>query len=156
MTTVTHAGTILTLSASNTSGGVPVPILENASDADPVTSADVVIGSFELDTNGNPVSWSNAAPTPIDLAITPGTTGQQFLHLILQNNVTEQGKKSSNDVIAITRILPNGAILRATGGKIIGGPRLMNQSQTGRLATMTYKFMFARVTETPAVLELLA
>ena len=156
MTTVTHAGTILTLSASNTSAGLPVPILESASDADPLTSPDVTIGAMELDTNGNPVSWAIAAVTEINIAITPGTIGQQFLHLVFQNNVTEQGKKSANDSISITRILPNGAVLLATGGTFIGGPRLMNQSQTGRLATMTYKMNFARVTETPAVLELLA
>lgn len=153
-THVSHAGTIVTLSASNTTGGVPVPILQTADDTDPLTSPDLTIGNLELDTNGNSVSWATAVATSISLAITPGTEGQQLLHLIFQNNKVEQGKKSSNDNITLTRILPNGAVLTATGGKIVGGPALMNQSQGGRLATMTYQFKFSRVTEGPAVIEL--
>lgn len=156
MSNISHAGTSLSISASNTLAGVPTPILETNDDTDPLTSPDVTIGSFALDTNGNPVSWSSAVPTEINIAITPGTTGHAVLHLILQNNVVEKGKKSVNDSISLTRILPNGAILRATNGKIVGGPRLMNQSQGGRLATTTFKFMFGRVTETPAIIELVS
>lgn len=153
--TISHAGTILSISASNTTAGVPIPIIETSDDTDPLTSPDVTIGDLTLDTNGNAVSWSSAVVTQINLAITPGTDGQQLLHTIFQNNVTERGKQSSNDVISLTRILPNGAVLTATGGKIVGGPRLMNQSQGGRLGTMTYQFKFARVTEGPAVNALL-
>ncbi len=153
--TISHAGTSLSISASNTTAGVPIPIIETSDDTDPLTSPDVTIGDLTLDTNGNPVSWSNAVVTQINLAITPGTDGQQLLHTIFQNNVTERGKQSSNDTISLTRILPNGAVLTATGGKIVGGPRLMNQSQGGRLSTMTYQFKFSRVTEGPAVNALL-
>jgi hypothetical protein len=153
--TISHTGTILSISASNTTAGVPITIIETSDDTDPLTSPDVTIGDLTLDTNGNGVSWSSAVVTQVNLAITPGTDGQQLLHLIFQNNVTESGKRSSNDVITLTRILPNGAVLTATRGKIVGGPRLMNQSQGGRLGTMTYQFKFARVTEGPAVLSLL-
>jgi hypothetical protein len=150
-TTISHAGTILALSASNTTAGVPITILETSDDTDPLSSPDIQMGDLTLDTNGNGVRWDSAVTTQINIAITPGAPGQQLLHLILQNNVVERGKKSSNDVISISRILPNGAVLTASGGKIVGGPRLMSQSQGGRLATMTYQFKFARVTEGPAV-----
>lgn len=152
MTNISHAGTIVAISASTTTNGVPIPVLETADDTDPITSPDVQIADMALDTNGNPVGWDITAVTEINLALTPGNNGQQLMHSILEANVTESGKASVRDEITLTRYLPNGAVLRATGGKIISGARLMNQSQGGRLATMTYKFKFAKVKETPAIL----
>lgn len=78
-TDISHAGTSLSISASNTTGGVPVLILQTADDTDPLTSPDLTIGNLELDSNGNGVSWSSAVATQINLAITPGTDGQQLL-----------------------------------------------------------------------------
>lgn len=151
MPDISHLGTILTIAASNTSGGVPVPILHFPKDTDPVTSDDVTIGNFELGTNGDAIGWAEAMPTQIAVSVIPNTSSHIFMHQLFQQNKAEKGKRPANDVITMNRVLPNGAVLSARKGKIISGPAMLSQQSSGKLKTVTYTFMFGQVSETPPI-----
>ena len=151
MTDVSHLGTVVTISASNTTGGAPVPMSAFPKDTDPVSVPNQTIGSLEVGTNGDIISWSEATPGELTLAVIPGTRDHAFLHLLFQQNKAEKGKRSANDIISLTRIMPNGAILAAEQGKLVEGPPSMSQASSGRVNTVSYRFMFGRMAETPAV-----
>lgn len=156
MTDISHLGTIVTISASNTTADVPLPLTAFPKDTDPVQVPSQVIGSLEIGTNGDIISWSEATPGELTLAVIPGTADHAFLNQLFIENKAEKGKRAANDIISLTRVMPNGAILAAKDGKIVEGPPAMSQASSGRISTVSYRFMFGKIAETPAVLSLSA
>lgn len=152
MPDISHTGTILTVAASNTTAGVPVPVIDFPKDTDPVTSDDVTIGGFEVGTNGDPIGWSEANPVNITVSVIPNSASHIFLHQLMQQNRPEKGKRPANDVITLNRVLPSGSVLSAKKGKLIQGPAMVSQASSGRLNTVSYQFMFGQVSETPPIL----
>lgn len=150
MTDISHLGTVVTISASNTTGGTPVPLSAFPKDTDPVQVTSQTIGSLEVGTNGDAISWSEATPGELTLAVIPGTEDHAFLHQLFQQNKAEKGKRSANDIITMNRILPNGTTLAARDGKIVEGPPALSQASSGRLSTVSYRFMFGAIAESLA------
>lgn len=154
MTDVSHLGTVVTISASNTTGGVPVPMTAFPKDTDPVSVPNITLGGMEVGTNGDAVTWSEANPKELTLALIPNTVDHAFMQQLLQLNTAEKGKRSNNDKITLTRVMPNGAVLLAEEGKLVEGPPAMTQASAGRLNTVSYRFMFGKMNETPATVAL--
>lgn len=152
---ISHAGYTLLISASNTTAGVPIPILETADDTDPLTIEDLTLGDMVLDTNGNPVYWSIAQTVNLSFSINPSTAGFETMMLILEANKTTADSKSNNDILTLYRALPNGSVARFKLGRIISAPPAESQMQSGRLATGTFQMKFASVDRGPALIELL-
>lgn len=152
MTDISHTGAVVTIAASNTTGGTPVPLTAFPKDTDPVSVPNITLGGLEVGTNGDPITWSEAAPKELTLAVIPGSNDHRFLHRLLQQNTPEKGKRAANDVITLTRVMPNGAVLTAKNGKLTEGPPAMTQASRGRISTVTYKFLFGSMSETVPVL----
>lgn len=155
-TNISHAGAILSISDTKVTNRVPIPLMETADDADPMVVGEIVLGDLALDTNGNSVFWSTAAAKPVELNLTSGSVAQQTVQLIFNASITEAGRRSTSGLITLSRILPNGEIAVFSGGRAIGGKPVASMLQSGRLETMNYKFKFASVDVTPAVIELLS
>lgn len=154
MPDISHLGTVVTVSASNTTGGAPVPLTAFPKDTDPVSIPNVTLGGMEIGTNGDPITWSEATPKELTLALIPNTPDHVFMQQLVQLNTPEKGKRSNNDRITLTRVMPNGAVLLCEDGKLIEGAPATSQASSGRLNTVSYRFMFGKMSETPPVLAL--
>jgi hypothetical protein len=154
MTDISHLGTVVTISASNTTANAPIPLTAFPKDTDPVSIPNVTLGSMEIGTNGDPITWSVATPKELTLAIIPNTLDHVFMQQLVQLNTPEKGKRSNNDRITLTRVMPNGGILLCEDGKLVEGSPAVSQSSSGRINTVTYRFMFGKMSETPPVIEL--
>lgn len=152
MADVSHAGSVITISASNTTGDVPVPLTAFPKDTDPVDIPVVTLGGLEVGTNGDVITWSSAEPKELNLSMIPNTPDHAFMQRLLQENLVEKGKISANDTITLRRVMPNGAILLCEDGKLMSGPAGLSAASSGKLKTVTYNFMFGKMSETPAVL----
>lgn len=155
MPDISHLGTVIAIAASNTTANVPVPLTAFPKDTDPLTVPNQTIGTIEIGTNGDVISWSEATPGELTLAIIPNTPDHVLLHQIFEANKAEKGKRSANDRISLTRVMPNGAVLSCKDGRIVEGPPAMSQASSGRISTVSYRFMFGKMGETPPVLALL-
>lgn len=154
MADISHLGTVVTVAASNTTGGAPVPLTSFPKDTDPVSIPNVTLGGMEIGTNGDPITWSEATPKELTLAIIPNTPDHVFMQQLVQLNTAEKGKRANNDRITLTRTMPSGAVLLCEDGKLIEGSPATSQQSAGRLATVTYRFMFGKMSETPPAIEL--
>lgn len=154
MADTSHLGTVVTISASVTTGGVPTPLTAFPKDTDPVDVPNVTLGGMELGTNGDPITWSEATPKELTLAIIPNTPEHVFMQQLVQLNTPEKGKRANNDKITLTRTMPNGAVLLCEDGKLMEGAPALSQASSGKLKTVTYKFSFGKMSETPAVAAL--
>lgn len=154
MADLSHLGTIVTISASNTTGGAPVPLTAFPKDTDPVSIPNVTLGSMEIGTNGDPITWSEATPKELTLAIIPNTPDHVFMQQLVQLNTPEKGKRANNDRITLTRVMPSGAVLVCKNGKLVEGAPATSQASSGKLSTVTYRFMFGSMSETPPVVAL--
>ena len=92
MADVSHTGTIVTVSASNTTGGAPVPITAFPKDTDPFDIPDMDIADAEVGTNGDLISWDVANPIEISMAVIPVTDDYEFLVTLLNLNRAEKNK----------------------------------------------------------------
>ena len=154
MADISYTGAIITISASKTTGNLPIPLLAIPKDTDPFDIGDIDVGDAEIGNNGDMIYWQTANPVDITLALIPATPEHELLALILQLNRVEKGRLSVKDKITMTRTLPNGEVVVLSQGRILSGSVAPALTSSGRLKTPTYKFRFAKVVRTPAVIEL--
>ena len=147
MADLSHLGAVVTIAASNTTGGNPTTISAFPKDTDPVAIPSITLGGMEVGTNGDAITWSEAAPKELTLAVIPNTPDHAFLQQLLQQNTAEKGKRSANDAITLTRTLPDGSVLSCEDGKLIEGTPATSMASAGRLSTVTYRFMFGKMSE---------
>ena len=151
MADVSHTGTIVTVSASNTTGGAPVPITAFPKDTDPFDIPDMDVADAEVGTNGDLISWDVANPIEISMAVIPVTDDYEFLVTLLNLNRPEKNKKSAKDLITLVRVLPNGETVTLSKGKLIGGPPASALASSGKIKTGVFRFRFSKMTRTPAL-----
>lgn len=156
MADISHTGTVVSISASNTTGGVPVTLTSFPKDVDPVDIPDIDIADAEVGTNGDLVSWSIASHIDVTLSIIPATLDHEFLAMLHAQNRVEKFKRSAGDKITLSRVCPNGEMVVLYGGRMITGTGAASFQSSGRIKTATYKFRFAKMVRTPATLELIA
>ena len=150
MADVSHNGAIYTISASNTFANVPVPISAFPKDTDPFDVPNTDIADLELGTNGDAISWTVQNPIESSLAVIPATDDHETLQTIYNNNRSEKGSPSANDVITLVRILPNGETTTMKG-KITSGPATTSLASSGKIKTPVYGFKWFKVFRTPAL-----
>ncbi|WVH05513.1 hypothetical protein KKJFFJLC_00003 [Vibrio phage vB_VpaS_PGB] len=140
MVDVSHAGTVMTMQASVTLANVPTPITYTPDDTDPFDAASVTIGSAEMGTNGNVISWSNAAMTEFTIAVIPKSPSHVALATVFNANVVAPGKTPNNDVITFSRVMPDGSTMVLKDCKLTAGTPYMSMASSGRVKTPTYTF----------------
>lgn len=150
MADVSHNGAIYTISASNTTAGIPIPITAFPKDTDPFDVPNTDIGDMEIGTNGDEIYWSVQNPVESTCAIIPATDDHEIMQRICDANRSEKGSKAAKDKITIVRILPNGETTTMKG-RITNGPTTTSLSSSGKIKTPTYSFKFFKVFRTPAL-----
>ena len=141
MSDVSHIGTIVRLTASNT---FPTGFTLSSfpGDVDPFDMADIVIAEAEMGTNGDIYTWSSANPIEVDLSLIPNTADAINMAVLFEQNRPQKNKGTALDEIKVVRMTPDGAQLTLGKGKILSGPPAMSQGSNGRLKTPTYKMAF--------------
>ncbi|QIQ61319.1 hypothetical protein V039C_0041 [Vibrio phage V039C] len=147
MTDIAHAGTVLTMQASVTLANAPTPITYFPDDTDPFQSADITIGDMALGTNGNVITWSQASVVEFTIAVIPKSPSHVALATVFNANVVAPGKLPNNDVITLSRVMPDGSTVVIKNAKMTGGSPLMNMASSGRVSTVTYTFKAPPVAE---------
>lgn len=150
MADTSHNGAVYTISASETTAGVPIPLTAFPKDTDPFAVPNSDIADMELGTNGDEITWNVQNPVEATAAIIPATDDHEIMQRILDANRSEKGKKSAKDKIVIVRVLPNGETTTFKG-RITNGPATTSLSSSGKIATPTYSFKFSKVFRTPAL-----
>lgn len=147
MTDISHAGTVMTMQASVTLANAPTPITYLPDDTDPFDAANITIGSSEMGTNGNVISWSQAAMVEFTVAVIPKTPSHVALATVFNANVVAPGKTPNNDVITFSRVMPDGSTVVIKNAKMVGGSPLMSMASSGRVKTVSYTFRAPPVAE---------
>lgn len=147
MPDVSHAGTVMTIQASVTLANVPTPITYTPDDTDPFDAAAVTIGDAVMGTNGNIITWSSATMVEFTIAVIPKSPSHATLATIFNANVIAPGKLPNNDVITISRVMPDGTTMVLKNCKMTGGTPFMSMASNGRVKTPTYTFKCPPVAE---------
>ena len=140
MPNISHAGTVMSIQASETFNNIPVPITYTPDDTDPFDSASVTIGDAVLGTNGNVISWSTAAMVEFTIAVIPKSPDHVVLSTIFNANVIAPGKRPNNDKITISRIMPDGTTLVLKNCTLTAGTPIISMASSGRVKTPTFTF----------------
>lgn len=156
MADISITGTIVTISASTTTGGAPIPLTAFADDTDLFDIPEVDLCEYELGVNGDPAIWTKTTPVEVTLSILPSTPDHELLTLITSMNRKEKGKTIARDNITLCRVAPNGETVTLSNGKLIKGSLSASFTSAGRMKTPTYTFRFAKVIRAPASPEALA
>lgn len=152
MADISHTGSIITITASNTTGGIPYPITCFPNDVDPIEVDDIEIADAEVGTNGDLIAWSKASHIDVTLNIIPATLDHELLSKMHSLNRIEKGSRRAKDVFTLARACPNGEIVTWDKGKMISGTGAPTFQSSGRIKTVSYKFRFAKMSRTPAIL----
>lgn len=150
MADISHFGTVVTISASNTFPA-PIPLTAFPRDTDPFDIPELEIAKAELGTNGNMVTWSTPNPVEITLNIIPNTPDHISLGVIFEQNRLQKGKKSAYDKITLVRVMPDGSTLTLSDGKMTSGAPAASLTSDGKIKTPSYKFIFGKMVVTPSV-----
>lgn len=151
MADISITGTIVTITASTTTGGVPIPLTAFADDTDLFDIPEIDLCEYELGVNGDPIAWTKTMPIEVTLSILPATPDHELLSLITSENRKEKGKTIARDNITLCRVAPNGETVTLSNGKLIKGALTASFTSAGRMKTPTYTFRFAKVLRTPAL-----
>lgn len=151
MADTSHNGAIYTISASNTTANVPLPISAFPKDTDPFDVPNSDIADMELGTNGDEITWSVANVVESSCAVIPATDDHEILQRIYDANKAEKGGPSAKDVITVVRILPNGETTTFKG-RITNGPSTTSLASSGKIKTPVYTFKWYKVFRTPAII----
>lgn len=155
MADISHTGSVIAITASNTTAGVPIPLTSFPKDVDPIEVNDIDIADAEVGVNGDLVSWSTVNPIDVSVSVIPATLDHEILALIHSQNRVEKFKYNIKDKITLTRLCPNGEMVTWHNGRMVSGAGATSFQSSGRIKTVTYKFRFAKMTVTPPVIELL-
>lgn len=140
MVDISHAGTKMTMQASVTMDNYPTLITYLPDDTDPFDAASVTIGSSEMGTNGNVISWSNATMTEFTISVIPKSPSHVALATVFNANVVGAGKTPNNDVITFSRVMPDGSTMVLKNCKMTAGTPYMSMASSGRVKSPTYTF----------------
>ena len=100
-----------------------------------------------LGTNGNVITWSQASVVEFTIAVIPKSTSHVALATVFNANVVAPGKLPNNDVITLSRVMPDGSTVVIKNAKMTGVSPLMNMASSGRVSTVTYTFKAPPVAE---------
>lgn len=140
------SGTNLTISliASNT---FPIGLILThfADDSDAVNFPSIEIGDGEVGNNGDLVTWSKGAKIPMEVNVIPDSPTDIQLALLLRANQIGRGKISARDTIYAVILQGNKNVFTLSQGIIVGGMPVNSVSNTGRMKSKPYSFIFESV-----------
>lgn len=119
-----------------------IVITQFADDTDPADMASIEVRGSAMGVNGDLITWSNANPLPLVLAVIPGSEDDRNLSVLLEANRAGKGKQGALDVITATIIYPDGSAAQYTEGVITAGIAGKPVASSGRIKTPTYTFAF--------------
>lgn len=151
MADISHLGTVVTLSASKTTGGSPISLTAFPDDADPFDIPEVDVAEYEIGTNGDVATWSVNKRIEVTLSILPCTEDNEVMLSLVATNRPQKGKPITKDVITLTRVSPNGEVIVLGKGRLLSASVSSSMQSSGRYKTPTYKFAFATLTRTPVL-----
>jgi hypothetical protein len=117
-------------------------ITQFADNADSIAVENVDIADGTVGMNGDFIRWQAGKPILIDINVIPGGTDDRNLQILAEANRATLGKVPINDVITLTKVLPDGTGLMAVKGVLVNAPIGTSIEGSGRLKTKTYKFKF--------------
>ncbi|CAH7182401.1 conserved hypothetical protein [Vibrio chagasii] len=147
--TIGHLGAVVTISASETTAGLPVPLTSFPKDTDPFDIPEVTIAESEMGTNGDFISWEVANPVNITLSVVANTADHVLLQTMFNRNRPEKGKRPVGDKIVLVRVLPDGSTITLSSGRMMAGTVALSMTSSGKLSTPTYTFSFGKLVPTP-------
>ena len=100
------------------------------------------IANTAMTLNGNLLVWGKATPIPLSISVVPGSSDDENLGVIFENNRVAVGKMSVKDLITFIIPFPDGKIVTVSGGVMMGGQAGKSISPDGRFKTKTYTFQF--------------
>jgi len=119
-----------------------INITQFADDADPFDLPSLQIADKAMGLNGDLITWSKANPIPLTLNVIPEGIDDINLSILLEANRVGRGKLNARDIITITGVLPNGAIINLLQGRITDGMPGTSVASSGRFKTKSYVFTF--------------
>jgi hypothetical protein len=138
-------GSSIRLVASNTfPQGIQID--QFSDEADPFDFASMDIAAFEMDINGNPITWSIANGIPFTLNILPGSETATDMNTLFDANRSSFNKRSAFDEITITVIYPSGDKKVLSKGVLLNGTPGTGVTSEGKKKPKTYGFMFGAQT----------
>lgn len=146
---VSGFGAVVTLVASETFPA-GIVISQFANDADPIDFPAVKIGDVAMGLNGDLISWSKAAPLPIVLNVIPGSNDDVNLSILYSNNRVGQGKISTQDVLTLSVVYPDGSTVVLSQGKTTDATFGKSIAAEQRLKTRPYNASFQNIVSTEA------
>lgn len=111
-----------------------------ADDVDPFDLPVVNAAEAGMDINGNLVSWSAPEPQMMTISVIAGSEADNNLTALLDANTARKGRRHAGDVITIINSYPDGTWAKASGVKIMSGPRGKSVASAGRIKSSTYTF----------------
>lgn len=144
MSDISGFGSIINIIASSTFP-VGYPITEFSDDSDAFDFPSVKIGSGAMGLNGDLVTWANPIPLPGTISCIIGSQSDTALQVLAKNNLVGKGKTNARDIITITVVYPDNTQVTFTGGKMTDAMFGKSASNSGRLKTRVYGFIFESV-----------
>lgn len=137
-----HNGTVMTM--SHPLFPAPVPITYFPDDTDPFSAANITVADVAMGTNGDLIGWSTAVPIEFTVAVIPKSPAHTYFSTLLNAAaVKKKGILTTGTLvkgITFTRVMPDGTTLIISDAVMTGGTPAMNQSSSGRIATVSYTF----------------
>ena len=117
-------------------------VTQFADDADPLDSASIEIQTTGMGANGDLVVWNSPKPIPATIAVIPNSTDDKNLSALLNANRKSKGRTVANDVITMTIIYADDAVVTLANGAITSGIVVNSSTSANRLKSKPYGFMF--------------
>lgn len=138
-------GSSIRLVASNTfPQGIQID--QFSDEADPFDFDQMDIAAFEMDINGNPITWALANGIPFSLNILAGSETATDMNTLFDANRASFGKRAAFDEITITVIYPDGRKKVLSKGVLLGGTPGTGVTSEGKKKPKSYNFMFGAQT----------
>ena len=127
---------------------VGMSLTEFADDADPFDLPSLQIRDKAMGLNGDLLVWSKANPINLTINVIPDGVDDTNLAILFESNRVGRGKLNVRDIITLTGIYPDGAIIQLNNGYITDGIPANSVASAGRLKTKPYMFTFQNLTRT--------
>lgn len=137
---ISHAGTIITMSASNTFPA-PFPLTYFPDDTDPFSVDDLQIADGAMGTNGHEIYWATGNLASFTISVIPDSPDHLALATIFNDDALRRGKVPARNIITFNRVMPGGNVLRLSRAKMTSGTPFLGMASSGRLQTVSYTFM---------------
>lgn len=119
-----------------------ITLTQFADDADPFDLPSIQLADKAMGLNGDLITWRKANPINATVNVVPGSDDDKNLAVLAAANRVGRGKNSSNDVITMVGVYPDGRTVTLSSGAIMDGAPGNSVSSAGRMKSKAYAFAF--------------